>query len=132
MLTMKWIKYLYLLLVHVGCHRVEKVSPEALKPLVGRWQLVDSAGGGSYPIVIIRYDGLLLDSHGSYLCCGPRMVRFNGTEYPFEPREQVPSNETCALNRCVAWCPVWDIALDGNALVLTDCWGGRSRYARMR
>ena len=141
---MKWIKYLLLFLVLAGCNRVEKVSPEALKPLVGRWQLVAQRNlqseekewvevpAAEASFLIIRYDGVVLDAEGRGLCCGPGTLKLNGTEYPIEPKAEVPFNDVCALVNC-AGCPVWDIALDGDTFVLTGCWGGgQSRYARVR
>ncbi|GAB2802744.1 hypothetical protein GCM10027275_56260 [Rhabdobacter roseus] len=135
----KTTKYLLLFLVLLGCHRVEKVSPEGLKPLVGRWRLVAQRNlqseekewvevpSGKGAFTIIRYDGVILDSQGRGLCCGTDILWLNGTKYLIEPQEEVPYNEACRYID-IAWCPLWDIVLDGDTFVRDD----ESRYVRMR
>ena len=142
---MKSTKYLVLALwaLLLGCHRVEKVSPEALKPLVGRWQLVayeQNQGGvttwvevpaAEASILLVRYDGVLLNGQGLPWCCAPPTIQLNGTLIEIIPRAEVPRNPTCDLVDCMG-CATLDLDLDADTLLLTNCSGGQMRYLRVR
>ncbi|GAB2802730.1 hypothetical protein GCM10027275_56240 [Rhabdobacter roseus] len=142
---MKSTKYLVLALLALllGCRREQEVSPEALKPLVGRWQLVayeQNQGGvrtwvevpaAEALILQVRFDGVLLDGQGLAWCCAPPAIQLNGTLIDIIPRAEVPRNLICDLADCMG-CATLDLDLDADTLLLTSCNGGQMRYARVR
>jgi hypothetical protein len=125
----------------VGCNK-KHLSPEEIRPLVGKWRLdaVEPAETVKrWETVLqkdayyfeIRYDGVILDANGLPACCAPKYLKMNQKLFLIEPKESLPQNPKCALVLCLA-CDTWNLDLQGDTLIMSYCTSeGRNRFVRM-
>jgi hypothetical protein len=132
---------LLLLFVSLFSCKEKQLTPEDIKPSVGKWRLtaVQPVGKNEWELVTqsgqhqfeIRYDGVILDATGLPQCCGPKFLKVNGKLFTIEPKESLPNNPLCAFVSC-AFCETWEMDLQENILIINYCQGlGRSRYEKI-
>lgn len=137
---MKNIVWLLLFVGLFSC-KEKQLTPEDIKPLVGKWRLtaVQPVGKNEWEFVTqsgqhqfeIRYDGVVLYPDGLPMCCGPKYLKVNGKVFTIVPKEGLPNNPLCALVNCVG-CETLDMDLQGEVLITGTCNGsGRSQFEKI-
>ncbi len=125
--------------IFLGCENRE-LSPEEIRPLVGRWHLDAVASNETTnewkPISAnqsdafqIRYDGVILTGEGLETCCAPRTITFKKRVFLIESKEPIPPNPTCAVVDCLN-CETLDIELKNDTIIVSYCFGGRRRFIK--
>jgi hypothetical protein len=76
-------------------------------------------------------NGVLLDFKGIPACCAPTSLTINGTFYEVKPSGgQLAPNPDCAKVNC-SYCPIWEIKLTGNEMIVGTCNSARKKYQRI-
>lgn len=138
---MKNIVWIFFLVLGIFSCKEKHLSPEDIKPLVGKWQAtaIERAEKKEWEYITqngqnhleIRYDGVILDANGLPMCCSPRYLNLNGKRFSIVPKERVPDNSICALVNC-AYCETWNMDLQNDVLTVSHCKGlGRVRYIKI-
>ncbi|MCE7066813.1 hypothetical protein [Dyadobacter sp. CY326] len=102
---------------------VEKNSIDGTKNI---WEQV---AAGKADTLVFRADGVVLDASGKPACCVPGAFIINGNLMEVRPQTAVPANPLCASVNCVN-CPSWDIQLNGNEMIMTQCNKPRLKFIR--
>lgn len=139
-ITTPTILSILLVLFFAGCKK-EKLGPEEIKPLVGRWNLeaVEFKGpikqweplpATQSDAFQIRYDGVVLTKDGLGTCCGPKSLTLNQKVFSIKPKEAIPRNPQCDLIDCLG-CETFELELKNDTLIASSCFGsGRRRFVR--
>jgi hypothetical protein len=140
---MKWLFYLILFLM-ISCKDEEtaQFSATRLETLAGTWRLTAEEQGfvgqiswrditsDSATNLTFRSDGIVLNALGLPFCCAPNALTINGKFLEIKPVEPLPANVECQLVNCPK-CPIWDIVVTGNEMILSSCNAARRRYVRI-
>ncbi|WP_439555718.1 hypothetical protein [Dyadobacter sp.] len=111
-------------------------------PIAGKWRLsqierasVDNRNEWEYvaasqvDTIGFREDGVVLQADGLPMCCAPKSLIINGVLMDIKPQSPIPANGICATVSCV-YCPVWEITVTGNELIVSSCLKQRRKYIR--
>jgi hypothetical protein len=140
---MKWLIYLLLFLA-ISCkdEEMSHFASARLETLTGAWRLTAEEQGfvGQITWQVIesdsttdlkfRRDGVILNSLGLPFCCAPNALTINGKFLEIKPIEPLPANVECQLVNCPN-CPIWDIVVTDNEMILSSCNAARRRYVRI-
>jgi hypothetical protein len=90
------------------------------------WEYVSAAQTDT---IAFRSDGVILQADGLPMCCAPKSLIINGSLLDIKPQSPLPANPYCANVSC-AYCPVWEITLTGNEMIVSSCNDLRRKYIR--
>lgn len=79
--------------------------------------------------IIFRSDGVILNEKEEANCCSPTVLNINNKKFEIIPQQPVNYTEDCSQIFCGS-CPVWDIEMKGNEMIISKCQTPRSRYVR--
>ncbi len=140
---MKTVTYLLVLLAILSCRRDNDIRPREADILVGKWDRiayetpmrrgevwVETPGDG-IPDLIVRSDGVLLDSQGRGLCVQPDQLLVNGKVWKVKSQSPVPINEGCYL-AYTTLCESMEFQVTDDNLLSLGCSGKyATRYRRL-
>lgn len=117
-------------------------SPQ-VESISGTWRLIEEEQGiigqsnwkaalaDSSLDITFRNDGVVMNAKGLPACCAPTALTINGRFFEIKPATQLAANPACANVSC-GNCPVWDIAISNNQLIITTCNSPRKKYVRIK
>lgn len=79
--------------------------------------------------LIFRNDGVILNGDGKASCCSPKSLLINNQTYEIKPQSAVVYVNDCTTVIC-APCPVWDIEMNGDEMIIAQCQNPRNKYRR--
>ncbi|TDE14501.1 hypothetical protein [Dyadobacter psychrotolerans] len=124
-----------------ACQKDDKDPVAGVEPIVGSWRLAAvekiADGKSSWENVQnpdgndlnFRYDGVIVDSQGRGICCGPGSLVINGNNFTIKPKTELDYGHCAAVN-CV-YCPTWEIEVKDNELTVSTCGQGKRKYVNL-
>lgn len=79
--------------------------------------------------LIIRNDGVILNGDGKASCCSPKSLLINNSLFEVKPQAAIAYVSDCSTVIC-APCPVWEIEMKGNEMIVAQCQNPRNKYVR--
>jgi hypothetical protein len=142
--TMKQFIYLSLLLMMLSnCKESEDTPPMSLatQTVSGKWLLKETeqivngklvwqpSNALSPGYIIFRSDGVIMNEEGKVSCCAPKLLNINNKQFEIKPDKAFEYAEDCSQIFCGS-CPVWDIELKGDEMIISPCQVPRNKYVR--
>ncbi|MCF0057285.1 hypothetical protein [Dyadobacter sp. CY356] len=138
-----YIPLLFLFLCNCKKDKINTQPDEIMKPLVGKWYLVEVEqivngekvwvpfAGYETVYLNFRFDGILIDENGKTGCCSPYIYIINNRRFEVKPRTSVSYSANCSTFNCgVAFCSTYNIEPNGNQMMIARCSSARSKYVR--
>jgi hypothetical protein len=76
--------------------------------------------------IIFRSDGVILNEKEEASCCSPQILNVNNKQFEIKPQQPVNFTQDCSQIFCGS-CPVWDIELKGDEMIISKCQTPRAK-----
>jgi len=141
---MKQLLYIpVILLLILGCASDRDAGPQIsdAAPVEGKWLLIETeqivngkkvwipANTLTPTYIYFRYDGVILNEDRKSACCAPKFLSINNNLIEIKPQETIAYVSDCTLVLCGS-CPVWDIEMTGNEMIIAQCQVPRNKYVK--